>query len=296
METISAYGQNVRYQLAKQQLEQQFLKWLSNETVNSFIFKLIEEVHDPTENILSPPTPIFISKIAAPVSPSNKNAGHGPISGTIGHTPPRSPSGADKYKTLVNPVFEPIANREEEKDIASRTLTRSDLTKALKKSKVPKFYYEDGKPLPQDVVDENNKVMEETYAGKTDITVDEFVPIVEKIFKFPKFLNTLVFNRIDTGKTGKISKQKFKQVWENKYEKMEVSKRLFKILAKPDAEYIVPDDFKPMMRHLLDSHPGLDFLKATPEFQDRYADTVIMRLFYAIDTNDDGRISYRDLK
>lgn len=51
-----------------------------------------------------------------------------------------------------------------------------------------------------------------------------------------------------------------------------------------------------MMRQLLDSHPGLEFLQATPEFQDRYADTVVMRIYFEIDTNDDGRISYRDFK
>ena len=45
----------------------------------------------------------------------------------------------------------------------------------------------------------------------------------------------------------------------------------------------------------MDSHPGLEFLQATPEFQDRYADTVIMRIFFVLDGNDDERITYRDL-
>ena len=47
-----------------------------------------------------------------------------------------------------------------------------------------------------------------------------------------------------------------------------------------------------MMKTLLDTHPGLEFLQATPEFQDRYADTVVMRIFYKIDMNDDGRINF----
>ena len=50
------------------------------------------------------------------------------------------------------------------------------------------------------------------------------------------------------------------------------------------------------MRVLLDSHPGLEFLQATPEFQDRYADTVIMWIFFVLDDNDDGRITYRNLR
>jgi serine/threonine-protein phosphatase 2A regulatory subunit B'' len=47
---------------------------------------------------------------------------------------------------------------------------------------------------------------------------------------------------------------------------------------------------------LLATHPGLEFLQATPEFQDRYADTVIMRIFFSLDVNDDGKITYRDFK
>jgi len=51
-----------------------------------------------------------------------------------------------------------------------------------------------------------------------------------------------------------------------------------------------------LFKHLLATHPGLEFLQATPEFQDRYADTVIMRIFFSLDVNDDGKITYRDFK
>ena len=171
-----------------------------------------------------------------------------------------------------------------------------NLAKQLNKQKIPKFYYEEGKPLTIDVKEQNTKIIEDAFGDKPSLTVEEFVPIVEKIFKFPKFFKFMVFNRIDTQNSGVISKDQFIEIWESDYERLEVSKRMFKILAKPDSPYIINDDFKSMMRELLDTHPGLEFLQATPEFQDRYADTVIMRIFYVIDTNDDGRITYRDFK
>lgn len=59
---------------------------------------------------------------------------------------------------------------------------------------------------------------------------------------------------------------------------------------------IVPGDFKQIFKYLLEKHPGLEFLQATPEFQDRYADTVVMRIFFAVDTNDDSKIDFRDFK
>ena len=67
-------------------------------------------------------------------------------------------------------------------------------------------------------------------------------------------------------------------------------------MAKPGNNYITTEDLKPMFRYLLDTHPGLEFLQATPEFQDRYADTVVMRIFYGVDSNDDGKITWRDFK
>ena len=85
-------------------------------------------------------------------------------------------------------------------------------------------------------------------------------------------------------------------IWEKEYEKIDIAKRMFKILAKPGQKYIFSGDFKPMLKELLDTHPGLNFLQATPEFQERYADTVVMRIFFEIDRNDDGMITYRDFK
>jgi hypothetical protein len=38
------------------------------------------------------------------------------------------------------------------------------------------------------------------------------------------------------------------------------------LLAKKDKSYIVPEDFKILFKYLLETHPGLEFLQATPEF------------------------------
>ena len=71
---------------------------------------------------------------------------------------------------------------------------------------------------------------------------------------------------------------------------------MFKLIAKPESTVIESVDFKPLFRHLLDTHQGLHCLKDTPEFQDRYSDTVVMRIFFHLDTNDDGKITWRDFK
>ena len=41
-------------------------------------------------------------------------------------------------------------------------------------------------------------------------------------------------------------------------------------------------------------HPGLDFLKSTPDFQERYADTVQIRIMYSAALQNDLRMSWAD--
>ncbi len=70
----------------------------------------------------------------------------------------------------------------------------------------------------------------------------------------------MLFDRIDSGKAGKITKPHFLSFWRKDFQNFDVGKRIFKIIAKADSDFIVPEDLKPMMKQLLDSHPGLEFL------------------------------------
>ena len=45
---------------------------------------------------------------------------------------------------------------------------------------------------------------------------------------------------------------------------------MFDILRKEGCAYVTQSDLKSMMAGILLSHPGLEFLQETPEFQDRY--------------------------
>ena len=48
------------------------------------------------------------------------------------------------------------------------------------------------------------------------------------------------------------------------------------ILKKPHLDFITADDFKPYFKVLLDEHPGLLFLKETPDFQERYGKKILI--------------------
>ena len=85
----------------------------------------------------------------------------------------------------------------------------------------------------------------------------------------------MLFSRIEQkmgplpklGGKAKINKQQLIRFWENAdYHRKTDKRRLFDIIAKDGAQTIIQEDFKPVFKHLLEKHPGLEFLQQTPEF------------------------------
>jgi len=60
--------------------------------------------------------------------------------------------------------------------------------------------------------------------------------------------------------------------------------------------YIVPEDLVPMVQDVVDTHPGLAFLKEATEFHSRYVHTVIARIFYSVNRSWSGKITIAELK
>ena len=113
---------------------------------------------------------------------------------------------------------------------------------------------------------EVTKQIDDAYRGKESLTKQELEVITTKVFALPKFFNTLLFEKL----TKKYASEKLKKLdllksWNNEFERIEIPRRLFLILSG-NGQYIRGEDFKPLMRVLLDTHPGLEFLQATPEF------------------------------
>lgn len=58
--------------------------------------------------------------------------------------------------------------------------------------------------------------------------------------------------------------------------------------------FLLAEDFVAYLNALLVHHPGLSFLKNTPDFHAKYLDTVLYRIFYEVDRLDRGRISFAE--
>lgn len=83
-----------------------------------------------------------------------------------------------------------------------------------------------------------DETIERIFAGKPELKREEFESITVEVCGLPKYFINILFDKIDTGKTGKINKQHFLQFWKKEFEKIDIKKRMFKAIAKSGSEYI----------------------------------------------------------
>lgn len=72
--------------------------------------------------------------------------------------------------------------------------------------------------------------------------------------------------------------------------------RFFKIMTGGQRNYLLPEDFHPLILDVIETHPGLAFLKEAEEFHSRYVATVTARIFYCVNKSWTGRITLPELK
>ncbi|XP_053747203.1 serine/threonine-protein phosphatase 2A regulatory subunit B'' subunit beta [Panthera pardus] len=68
------------------------------------------------------------------------------------------------------------------------------------------------------------------------------------------------------------------------------------LLMNPGCHYLVQEDFVPFLQDVVNTHPGLAFLKEASEFHSRYITTVIQRIFYTVNRSWSGRITCAELR
>ncbi|CAN1245177.1 Serine/threonine protein phosphatase 2A regulatory subunit B''alpha, partial [Linum grandiflorum] len=125
----------------------------------------------------------------------------------------------------------------------------------------------------------------------------EFKYVAREVCKLPSFFSSALFRRIDAEGNGIVTREAFIKYWvENNMLTMDISTQIFEILKKPERRFLSKIDFKPVLEELLATHPGLEFLQNAPEFQEKYAETVIYRIFYYINKSGNGRLTLRELK
>ncbi|CAI5724916.1 unnamed protein product [Peronospora effusa] len=204
---------------------------------------------------------------------------------------------------------------------------------ALKQDQIPRFYAPgEGRRgrlrgLSTDAMARKASDIEARFREFPEgMKVEDFVAITKDLCGFPSFFNAPFFRRIlatceeageamlkshlisaeedassPTSADGgvvpqRITKDMFHNYWMREMAPCDSLERFFRVVKQPKNDFIERDDFAPFLHELLKYHPGLEFLGGTPEFQEKYALTVVVRIFYSVDRDSSGRITLRKLR
>lgn len=287
---------------AARKMDELLVSWLGSDAVYESILELIDNYRDTQDT-----TP--------PIEDDNDSSSS-PREVII---PPFYPK-ARKRRSAPHPnecwVFEPENNHS---GTASPTGTSSSPTTTPSngepsngvRDQVQAIFYEIGQDPPLTSPSSVQSAEDDTTPGGVDarlrrkyIPVDAFVRITKDVCRFPSFFNAPLYQRIlflwnnqaDATPMEVVTYDMLEWYWEQEMEPFDASDRFFRLAKQPDSDYISRDDFFPFIHALLQDHPGLEFLSSHAEFQEKYALTVITRIFYSVNKCHSGKITARQIR
>ncbi|XP_054962375.1 serine/threonine-protein phosphatase 2A regulatory subunit B'' subunit beta isoform X1 [Pan paniscus] len=163
---------------------------------------------------------------------------------------------------------------------------------------IPTFYFPRGRPQDSVNVDAVISKIESTFARfpHERATMDD-MGLVAKACGCPLYWKGPLFYGAGGERTGSVSVHKFVAMWRKILQNChDDAAKFVHLLMSPGCNYLVQEDFVPFLQDVVNTHPGLSFLKEASEFHSRYITTVIQRIFYAVNRSWSGRITCAELR
>uniref|UniRef100_A0A4W3JTJ7 Protein phosphatase 2 regulatory subunit B''alpha n=1 Tax=Callorhinchus milii TaxID=7868 RepID=A0A4W3JTJ7_CALMI len=177
-----------------------------------------------------------------------------------------------------------------------RTLTLALSTPAS--VNIPRFYFPKGLPNANNDHDETVIKIEAAFSEFEDENADIYeMGKIAKACGCPLYWKAPMFISAGGERTGCASVHSFVATWRKVLQTChDDASRFVYLLAKPSCNYLEQEDFIPLLQDIVDTHPGLTFLKDAPEFHSRYITTVIQRIFYTVNRSWSGKITLTELR
>ncbi|XP_029983187.1 serine/threonine-protein phosphatase 2A regulatory subunit B'' subunit alpha [Sphaeramia orbicularis] len=165
---------------------------------------------------------------------------------------------------------------------------------------IPRFYYPRGLPAlgPATNHDAAITAIEAAFTEFEEEKADIYeMGKVAKACGCPLYWKAPMFYGAGGERTGFVSVHSFIATWRKLLHSChDDASRFIYLLAKPGCNYLEQEDFIPLLQDIVDTHPGLTFLKDAPEFHSRYITTVIQRIYYIVNRSWTGRITMMELR
>ncbi|XP_043117630.1 serine/threonine-protein phosphatase 2A regulatory subunit B'' subunit alpha isoform X2 [Puntigrus tetrazona] len=163
---------------------------------------------------------------------------------------------------------------------------------------IPRFYFPKGLPNCAANYDEAIAKIEAAFTEFEEEKADIYeMGKIAKACGCPLYWKSPMFICAGGERTGFVSVHSFIATWRKLLHSCyDDASRFIYLLAKPGCSYLEQEDFIPLLQDIVDTHPGLTFLKDAPEFHSRYITTVIQRIFYTVNRSWTGKINMTELR
>ncbi|KAM6292781.1 serine/threonine-protein phosphatase 2A regulatory subunit B'' subunit beta [Porphyrio hochstetteri] len=163
---------------------------------------------------------------------------------------------------------------------------------------IPTFYFPRGCPKEKVNIDAVIAKIERTFSEfPNERATLEDMGKVAKACECPLYWKGPLFYCAGGERTGYVSVHKFVAMWRKILQTCyDDAAKFVHLLMNPGCNYLVQEDFIPFLQDVVNSHPGLSFLKEASEFHSRYITTVIQRIFYTVNRSWSGKITCNELR
>lgn len=155
------------------------------------------------------------------------------------------------------------------------------------------------RPTPQNVK-EQELLQDALNLYPKGLVLSEFIELMSEVAPLPKFFYPLLWNRLvhpwNEFGADRISAREIIQFWKEQLRGHDTTTRLFHVIKRPSNPHILPEDLIPVIRALVQYHPGLSFLQTMPEYREAFVQTALVRILYRANRSKTGKITIREFR
>ncbi|XP_070165770.1 uncharacterized protein [Polyergus mexicanus] len=170
--------------------------------------------------------------------------------------------------------------------------------KANRNVYIPRFYFPGGKPVPLTQLETILSKIIAAFQSLPNCCASraQFYTIT-KACDLPLYWKVPLFLAAGGDQKGTVEMNAFLDFWKDlTITHHDIANKFIRIVTRRLRNNILPEDLIPLVQDVVETHPGLTFLKEATEFHSRYVHTVIARIFYCVNRSWSGKISLAELR
>ncbi|XP_064133927.1 serine/threonine-protein phosphatase 2A regulatory subunit B'' subunit beta [Loxodonta africana] len=283
----------------KMKVDELFLCWLSECSTQAMLRDCLQRIQAPgwagrADGDAPGPGSDLQTRVPRPPAPAGTPSPAPAGTPSPAPAPPALPLGAASSSRNGPPLR---GTRRSAGTRAVQTKKEEPLPPASSRS-IPAFYFPKGRPQGTVHVDAVIARIETAFTQfPHERATLEDMGRVAKACGCPLYWKGPLFYGAGGERTGSVSVHKFIAMWRKVLQNChDDAAKFVHLLMSPGSNYLVQEDFVPFLQDVVNTHPGLSFLKEASEFHSRYITTVIQRIFYTVNRSWSGRITCMELR